>query len=494
MNGASLEREVFKTGHPVFDHIVWLKHGMTVLITDETFSEGKEFLKALLKNKNDAVFELLSKRHSPSGGGAIYVTIESLQDLSIQVNQKRRSEKGKIFIHLYLPELLVRHKPDEVVKLIEIWQKEMVNSRTVEFFLLPRNTFEEFEKKFRAIADSIIDLSIAKSDKKFIYYFMPIRSCDPKFHLKQIRYEISGNRLFIEWDNILLDTLPTGGKTLDEIKDEIRKKIDKLVMNVSEINPETTLLRDYLFLAGLNGERLAIIKALYPDIWPELEEKIARWTLIGLVKLEEAEHSINLVKRNKLKLKNRVLLSTPASLAVKMITTSRAFLGRRVRTVPLDAYLAVLDAIKKVVDYTTWGKPEIRSEINFATYFFGELSARKTALEYIRRLEGTYETKFNVNDAPKLIAITLKVGWDLDINIKDVGESSWVFDVIKCHLCENIRSEEPFCDKFISSVVVGVLGVCFGRRAECSEYSCVATGGVKCSFRAKLKTEPFNSI
>jgi len=486
MNGTSLEREVFKTGHPVFDHIVWLKHGMTVLITDETFSEGKEFLKALLKNKNDAVFELLSKRHSPSGGGATYVTIESLQDLSIQINQKRRAEKGKIFIHLYLPELLVRHDPDEIVKLIEIWQKEIVNSETVEFYLLPRNTFEEFERKFRAIADSIIDLSIEKSDNKFIYYFTPIRSCDPKFHLKQIRYEISGNRLLIEWDRILLDTLPTGVKTLDEIKDEIRKKIDKLVMNISEVNPETTLLRDYLFLAGLNGERLAIIKALYPDIWPELEEKIAGWVLSGVVRLDEDDKSFSFTKRDRLKLKSRLLLSVPTTIAFNLVSMSRAFLGKRVRTVPLDAHLSVLEAMKKVVDYSTWRSPEIRSEVKFATYFFGELSARKTALEYIRRLEGVYETRFSVSDAPKLIAITLKAGWGLSINIKEVGENSWVFDIVKCHLCENIRSEEPFCDKFVSSVVVGVLGVCLKCRAECLEYSCRAAGGKRCSFRVRL--------
>lgn len=62
MEGASLERNL-KTGHPVFNNVVSLLLDMTVPIIDETFSEGKAFIKALTKTKADSTVELLSKRH-----------------------------------------------------------------------------------------------------------------------------------------------------------------------------------------------------------------------------------------------------------------------------------------------------------------------------------------------------------------------------------------------------------------------------------------------
>jgi hypothetical protein len=129
------------------------------------------------------------------------VTIDSLQDFSIQVNQQRRQKKRRIFIHGYLPELLVKHNTEEVLKLMEIWQREVTSSGNIEFYLLPRNTFEGFEKKARSIVDAVLDLSAVRAEGKFRYYITPVRTNDIRYHLKNIQYEIRDGEalLGMEW-------------------------------------------------------------------------------------------------------------------------------------------------------------------------------------------------------------------------------------------------------------------------------------------------------
>lgn len=480
------EKPFFATGHPIFDKIVWLHPGETVLVADETFSEGLTFLKTLLRGKQDSVLEIASSRYTSVGKNQITVSIESLQDLSIQVNQRRRAEKGKVLIHTYLPELLVRHNPDEVLKVIEIWQKDVSNSGNIEFYLLPRNTFADFEKKVRAIVDSVIDISVVKNGNQFLFYMTPIRGCDPQFHLKNIQYHISGGKLLVEWKGLLLEQLPTAMSSVEEIMNELKNKEESLILRVNEANPDSMSINDYMLLTSIEGNTVSTIKHLFPEIWSELEDKIATWVVNGIISLEEVENVTPMPRRKKLKLKSRLLLKVPTRLSIFLVSLSKGFLGKRVRTVPLDAHLAVLEAMKKIVDYTAARTPELRADARLATYYFGQLSARKTALEYIKRLEGTYYTVFDVRDAPKLIAITLKAGWGIDISISSAGRNSWAFEVKECHLCEGVSSDTPFCDKFVSSVVTGVLSVCLKKKTDCFEISCRAMGADSCSFKATV--------
>ncbi|MEM2237453.1 MAG: hypothetical protein QXR26_02330 [Candidatus Caldarchaeum sp.] len=480
------ERSSFLSGHSVFDRIVWLRPGSTVLVADETFSEGLTFLRTLFRSRKDSVVEIASSRHQAVGKSQATVSIGSLQDLSIQVNQRRRAEKGKVFIHTYLPELLVRHNPDEVLKLLEIWQKDVSSSKSIEFYLLPRNTFGDFEKKVRAIVDSVIDISVVRSGSQLLFYMTPVRGCDPQFHLKNIQYEITGGRLLVEWKGALLEELPAPAKSVDEIKNELDSKADRLMIKVAEANPELMSISDYMLLTSMDGNTVSVVKHLFPEIWTELEEKIATWVVSGILNLEEVDNVSPMPRRKGLKLKSKLLLKVPASLAVFLVSLSKGFLGKRVRTVPLDAHLAVLEAMKKIVDYSAIKRAELRTEARLATYYFGQLSARKTALEYIKRLEGTYYTVFNVSDAPKLIAITLKAGWGLDIAVTAAGNNSWVFEVKRCHLCESVSSDSPYCDKFVSSVVTGVLAVCLKMKTDCFEISCRAMGAESCSFKTTI--------
>jgi predicted hydrocarbon binding protein len=478
--------EVFETGHSVFDEIMKLRPGMSVLLVDETFSEGWHFLRALLQGIREDTVELFSSRYQTTAQGMTTVTIDSLQDLSIQVNQQRRQKKRRIFIHGYLPELLVKHNTEEVLKLMEIWQREVSSSGNIEFYLLPRNTFEGFEKKARSIVDAVLDLSAVRAEGKFRFYVTPVRTNDIRYHLKNIQYEIRDGRLYLEWNGVLLDKLPKTFLNIDEVKKRITAMEDRFVVRLSEINPERITLSDYVLLSSINNRRVSEIRQLYPDIWDTLNDKIAEWVVTGVVKLEEVEPGPFYPRRTKLKLKNRLLLAVPTGIALKLVSLSKGFLGKRVRTVPLDAHIAVLDAVKRVIDYAASKSSRLRDDVRLATYYFGELSARETALEYVKRLEGTPYTTFRLSDAPKLIAITLKAGWGINIVFTHSSSEGWVFEVEDCHLCKEVKSEEPFCDKFISSVVIGVLGVCLKRRAICSEISCRAMGADKCIFKCSM--------
>ncbi|MEM4495386.1 MAG: hypothetical protein QXE96_06295 [Candidatus Caldarchaeum sp.] len=484
MESTDLEKSLFPTGHQVFDRIVYFRHGMTVLVTDETFSEAKTFLRTLLKNHQQSLVELVSTRYPQTDPKQVPVPIEALQDLSINVNQKRRAEKNRIFIHSYLPELLIRHNGDEVLKLLEMWQKDVANSGNLEFYLLPRNTFADFERKAKAIVDAAIEIQVIKENNQFLYYFTPIRSCSPAHHLKNIRYEIKEDQLLIEWEGAMLDRFPADLITMEKIREKLEKDEDRIVLKMGNINPVNFNVEDYVLLTSLDNLPLSTVKLLYPDRLPDLLDKITQWILAGILKTEEAESSKYYPRRNQLKLKNKLLLRAPTSIALMLVSLSRGFLGKRVRTVPLDAHLAVLEAMKNVVELIASERPELRREVKQATRYFGEQSARKTALEHIMRLEGTPYTVFQLEHVPSLIALSLKVGWDLDVMFISKSRESWFFEVKKCHLCEGITDREPFCDKFVSSVVSGVLSVCLKRRFECFEVSCKAMGHKSCSFKA----------
>lgn len=486
MEATNIDKTVFLTGHSVFDQIFYLRRGMTILFSDETFSEARSFLKVVLKNHSTSVVELVSSRYSVTEPNQYRVPTEALQDLSINVNQKRRLDRGKIFIHLYLPELLIRHNPDEVLKVMELWQRGVTNAETIEFYIIPRNTFQDFEKKARAIVDAAIDIQVIRKDGQFLYYFTPMRSCSPQHHLKNIRYEIADSRLLIEWEGALVEAVPSMNVTVDEIRAKIETKGDETVIRLKNIYGERLNVSDYALLLGLDGMRVSTLMHLFPDKTGEVKEKIVKWFMSGLISLEEAKPEKIYKKRTDLKLRNKLLLKLPTSMVISIVSFSKVFLGRRVKTVPYDVFLAVLEAVRSVINLISEKNPEARRELRLATWYFGELSARKTALKYMTLLEGTPDTRFRVQHIPKLISIALNAGWGLDVIFTSRSSEGWLFEIENCHLCEDVTSDEPFCDKFVSSVVSGVLGVCLKRGVECMEITCKAVGSEKCSFRVKL--------
>ncbi|MEM1948502.1 MAG: hypothetical protein QXY84_00550 [Candidatus Caldarchaeum sp.] len=486
MEAVDRGKSVFLTGHTVFDHIFHVRKGMTVLISDETFSEARSFLNVLLKRHRNWIIYLVTSRHPAMDAQYFAVPLESLQDLSIHVNQKRRSDRGKIFIHMYLPELLIRHNSEEVLKVLELWQKDVVNSETIEFYLLPRNTFEEFERKARAIADAVIDIQVVKQNGRFVYFFTPIRSCAPSYHLKNIQFDIMDSRLLIEWEGVLLEDLPSKIVTADEVRELIEMNGDEVVLRRNDVSMENLGVNDYVLLTTVDGMKVSDLKLIYPDKWEEVAAKVVQLVVGGVLSIERKKPDVTFPKRNRLKFKSRLLLSVPTDVALILVSLFKSFLGVRIRTVPFEAHIAVLDSMRSILNLVFMKNPELRKEAERATRYVGELSARKTALEYITRLEGTPYTKFRVDDVPKLITIALKAGWGLDIKFLSTGMDAWAFELNKCHLCEGVKSDEPFCDKFVSSVVVGVIGVCLKKRVECYEITCKATGADKCSFRVAL--------
>jgi hypothetical protein len=254
-----------------------------------------------------------------------------------------------------------------------------------------------------------------------------------------------------------------------------------------EVSMENLSFDDYLLLTGMNGRRISQIRQLYPDRWDEIVGKLANWVMSGLVKLERVKPEPSPAVRTGLKVKNRLLLSLPTSMALSLIKLAKGFIGSRVRTVPLDAHIAVLNAMKNVVDFTFGDKPDLKADVQRSTKFFGELSARETALQYVKLLEGTSFTVFNPKHLPKIVALTLKTGWDIDIAIREANSDSYIFEVVDCHLCEGVKSDTPFCDKFISSVVVGAVAICYHRKSECYEFMCRAMGADKCAFQLMVK-------
>jgi uncharacterized membrane protein len=474
------------TGHGLFDHIIQLYPGMSVLVIDETFGEGRNLLRAVFRDPENLT-ELHSSYHVGRSANQVAISLESLQDVSIEVNQLRRSLKSRVIVHSYLPELLIRRGSDEVLRVLELWKKDVVSSGHVEFYLLPRGTFEDLERKLKAIMDGVIEITVVKKENVFTYFMTPIRICDPQYHLKTFQYKIVGERLLIEWEGQFIDRLPELPLSFEELKKIIVNDAASLIVMKKEVSMENLSFDDYLLLTGMNGRRISQIRQLYPDRWDEIVGKLANWVMSGLVKLERVKPEPSPAVRTGLKVKNRLLLSLPTSMALSLIKLAKGFIGSRVRTVPLDAHIAVLNAMKNVVDFTFGDKPDLKADVQRSTKFFGELSARETALQYVKLLEGTPFTVFNPKHLPKIVALTLKTGWDIDIAIREANSDSYIFEVVDCHLCEGVKSDTPFCDKFISSVVVGAVAICYHRKSECYEFMCRAMGADKCAFQLMVK-------
>ncbi|MEM1944462.1 MAG: hypothetical protein QXX57_01820 [Nitrososphaerota archaeon] len=474
------------TGHGLFDHIVQLYPGMSVLVIDETFTEGRNLIKTLFRDPGDLT-ELLSSHHIGSSANQIAISLESLQDVSIEVNQLRRTLKSRVLIHSYLPELLIRRGTDEVLRLLELWRKDVTSAGHLEFYLLPRGTFEDLERKLKVIMDGVIEISVVKKENIFTYFMTPIRICEPQYHLKIFQYKLTGGKLLIEWEGQFVDRPPTLHITHEELVNIIVNEGSGLIILKNEADIENLMLEDYLLLTSLNGRRVSYVKQLFPDRWDEIVEKLAYWAISGLIKLERVEPEPEPVVRTRLKRKNRLLLSLPLFLTMRLIKLSKGFLGSRVRTVPLDAHIAVLTAMKNIVDFAFGDRPDLRREVQWSTKFFGELSARETALQYVKLLEGTPFTNFDPKYVSRIIALTLKTGWDLNIAFKESNKNSYIFEVIDCHLCKGVKSDSPFCDKFVSSVVLGSVAICYHRKAECYEFMCRAMGADKCAFQVTVK-------
>lgn len=477
----------FYTGHELFDEIVTINYGSSILMLDESFMEAKALLKALFNKRKP--FELVPYEVKTPSGQVLTVGDLSLSDASVNINKLREDFKESVIIHSYLPDFIIKYEVETFLRMLEGWRERIKNNRTVEFYLLPKGAFREVEKKIMSIVDGVIEIKVKREGKGFSLSFIVMRCCKPEYHLHEFRYKIEGSNLLIEWEGEYRDKLPI--ITFDEIMDRVesyKRDLPYLRIEPGATLPTTLPLCDYWLLSQIEGKDMFYVKILFYEQFDKILEKIAKWHILGYIRVvKKAE---KLVDERKFNIGKPVSWKTKLALNLPLGFT-KWFLSRdRIRAVPADVYSAEKRAIFEFLkiffgESTELGIESLENLLSLEEGFH-EIVGRSTAAERIRKLGEDVTNKIDLKHLPKIIKTTLYVGYKLDCNVKEVSPDLFLVTVYDCFLCEGMRSIRPIC-RSINGALIGACSLTFKRTISCKEIKCKALGDENCVFELKVE-------
>ncbi|MEM3437975.1 MAG: hypothetical protein QXP55_05560, partial [Nitrososphaerales archaeon] len=332
----------FYTGHELFDEIVRINYGSSILMLDVSFMEAKTLLNALFNKRKP--FKLVSYEVKTSDSQVLTIGGLSLSDASVNINKLREDFKESVIIHNYFPDFIIKYEAEAFLRMLEGWRDRIKSNKTVEFYILPKGAFPEIEKKIMSIVDGVIEIKVKREGKGFGLSFIVMRCCKPEYHLHEFRYKIEGSNLLIEWEGDYRDRLPI--ITFDEIMSRVesyKRDIQFLRVERGATLPTSLPVYDYWLLSQIEGKDMFYVKILFYERFDEILEKIAKWHILGYIRVvKKAEKLIDERKFNigkPISWKTKIALNLPLGF-------TKWFLSRdRIRAVPADVYSAEKRAI-----------------------------------------------------------------------------------------------------------------------------------------------------
>ncbi len=482
----------FLTGHTVFDEIVKLNYGSSILMLDETFSEAHRLLHILFKNygaKSIGLHYDVAPHAAPSIDEHILsVGDQSLSDISIAVNDLRRKYPGIPIIHMALPEMIIKNEPEAVLRLLTAWQKNIREADTVEFYILPRGTFQDVEQKILSLVNGCIEIKVEHTEGRFRSYLKPIRCCSSENHLKEFQYTIDDGRLLIRWGEQLADEL------IPFDQEEIKRRVEDYKENIRFLKvihggktDTQSSVYDYWMISQIKGKLLSEINELFPEDFDQLLQKIASWQISDVLRVvRETEPSKRTtIKKYHVSRSTRLTLILPIWLTTKLI---RLRLGKP-RVISLDVALTNRRATMAFIDML-FTKLELK-ETDYMDRLlemqkrFNEISARETAAKHIKRLGEDSSLKLDERNLPKILELTFRTAYRITPHVVKVAEGAYEIEVDNCFECGGITSNRPICSS-IEGVIEGIGGVVFKKRTRCHETGCKALGDAACMFKVEI--------
>ncbi|MEM4352468.1 MAG: hypothetical protein QXV68_02485 [Candidatus Caldarchaeum sp.] len=431
-----------RSRNPFFDEIVRITAGETLLVRDETFSESREFLLRLFDKRD--VLELVSPRQTFSNDvERLAVNLDNLQELSITINTLRRQLPPRIIVHSYLPELLVRYDSEQVLRLLNFWQVEVKKHKHVEFLLLPKNTFEVFERKLMAVVDGAIDLSVSREGNSLQKYFTPIRIARDEYHLKPIKYSLVNGDVVISTTKKVSDGNNSARALLDRVVAE-----DDLTITLKKDPVELEVLSDYFLAKAVDGFRVSWVKRVFPDILDNVVWKIASWVDEGFLKLDRA-----------------------AGGGDSAIDGVWAKAGRRLRFFSSYDSTEVLNDLGYFLKHRTGGEVDMTR----LTAYLQELYSR--LFVFCLLSDGKHKSW------EKVLAVLFSTASDGLVKVRKADKDKWVVELKDCGFC---RGGGLGCEMIVSNLVKGAGAVALNETVVCKEVECVESGGGKCVFQLSV--------
>ncbi len=482
----------FHTGHEVIDEVVSISHGSTILMLDQTFSEAKNFLYTIFDHYGNGRFPIEITSRNPSIAHERIVDLPelALSDVSISVNNARQKFIGEPIIHSYIPDLLIRNAPEDVLKFVEAWQRNVVESNTVEFYLLPIGAFAEVEKKMLAIVDGAVEIRTEPTATGFTLTFSPIRICKPEWHLKPFPYRIEEDRLLVKWEGEFTDKLPRVSP--EEIASRVegyRREIERLVVRRGYKTHTDLPIADYALYSQIENVDLMTLSVTFPERFDEILKKIAKWHIDGLVTLERVEEPVLDVTRLNLgkpiSVRSRLMLTLPRIFRRLLV---RLRIGE-IRKMPVDMYTASKKASVLILSQLLGeNEPKLTQSIrqmNELEKRVSEAAAREAGFMQLQRLGEDVTARLDAKYVATVIELTLFRAFGLGTKITQASKKEYTFSIENCFICERIKAGKPVCT-LIEGTVEGIVGIVFKTRGVCEEVRCKALNDDECAFRLRL--------
>ncbi len=482
-----MKADRFYTGHELFDEIVTINHGSSILVIDESFVEAKNLLLTLFRKQKP--YELVSYEVKAPNGQVFTIGNLSLSDASVNINKLREDSKGSVIIHNYLPDFIIKYEPEAILRMFEGWKDRIKSNRTVEFYLLPKDAFHEVEKKMMSIVDGVIEIKVKREGKGFSLSFIVIRCCKPEYHLHEFHYKIEDSKLLIEWEGEYRDRLPI--ITFDEIIHRVegyKRDLPYLRVEPGTGLPTSLPIYDYWLLSQLEGKDMFYIKILFHERFDDILKRIAKWHILGYIRV--VKKSEKLVDERKFNIGKPVSWKTKLALNLPLGFTKRFVSRDHIRAVPADVYSAEKRAIFEFLkmffgESTDLGIESLENLLSLEEGFH-EVVGRSTAAERIRKLGEDVTSSIDLKYLPKIIKITLHIGYKLDCNVREVSPDLFLVTVYDCFLCEGMKSIRPIC-RSISGALTGACSLTFKKMMSCREIKCKALGDENCVFELKVE-------
>lgn len=487
----------FLTNHEVFDDIVHLNHGYSILMLDETFSEAYKLLHLLFQNygrKNIGKhYEILANSTMASvshpDDEVINVGEKGLSDISIDVNQLRQKFPSSPIIHMGLPEMLMQNTHDDILRLLTSWQKNIRQNNTIEFYILPRGTFKEFERKILSIVDGGLEIRIDHSEGRFKSFLKPIRNCSPENHLKEFQYKINEGRLLIKYGDNFSDKLISFDENEINLRIEDYKKNLRFLKVISGEKSNTHVsVYDYWLFSQIQGHLLSELQEIFPEEFDSLLRKIASWQIADIVRVTQStdKPSTSNKKNTRLSWKTKFALSIPTSISSKLIS----YRTGKPRSIPLDfavhqrkATLAFIDMLFSQLDIKETDYMERLLEMQKR---FNDIGTRETAIKHTSSLNENIAIALDIQYFPKLLELTFYNSYKQKPTLFKKSEKEFIFTIPDCYVCSGIEYAKPVCST-IEGTIEGLCGSIFKRKANCNEIECKAVGDESCVFRIEIK-------
>ncbi|MBI4258777.1 MAG: hypothetical protein HY619_07465 [Thaumarchaeota archaeon] len=488
--GARRAENLLQTGHPVFDKIVKIRYGSSILMLDETFSGAKNFLSVLFgsyaKDRADAPIEVRMRGKAESEN-VVVIQDSSISEVSIALSALREKHRGRILIHHELPDLLISNNAEVVLKTFQFWQPKTMDATTVEFYLLPKGTFEEVEKKILPFVEGVVEINVRDGEKRSELTFTPIGCCEHEHHLRSFPYKIEGERLLIEWAGGYTDEVREfSTETVDRLLNRYTGNLDSLkVVASSRPSLATLSVYDYWLLSQIVGKSLRYVSMIFPEQFEAILKKLSHWDIDGLVKVVESEGSLkeHLPKESEPKFQRR-FVSLALALPTRVTSALIAAKTGKIHRVPADVLsasrMATVSLLNILLENTSAGEAQMRRIIELEKRF-GEITARLTALKRISHLGEGPNPKVDMKHLEKIIATTFLIGYQIRPKIRKISGHGYEIVLTDCSLCKEITAKTPVCSQF-SGTIEGICGVVFKLRTSCEEVDCRAMGEKVCRF------------